>query len=88
MVVHGRPWSLTVDHGSSRSTMVVHGPPWSLTVDHGHWRSTVVIHGRPWSRIVLYVFLTEQIVSTNLSIYDAIIHFYSLIMTLFHTQTI
>ena len=34
----GQPWSLTVDHGSSRSTMVVHGRPWSLTVDHGSSR--------------------------------------------------
>ena len=60
---HGRPWSITVDHGQSRSTMVNHGRPWSIvdqitydhgrpwsiTVDHGQSQSTVVNHGRPWS---------------------------------------
>ena len=66
--------------------MVIDSRPWSLVVDHGHWWSTAVFHGQ----LTLYFtfFLTEQMVSTNLSMYYAIIHLYSLIMTLFHTQTI
>ena len=54
---HGRPRSITVDHGQSSTklhlTMVNHGRPWSIvdqiTYDHGQSRSTMVNHGRPWS---------------------------------------
>ena len=61
--------------------MVIDGRPWSLAVDCGYSWSTVVEH-------YILRFLIEQMVSTNLSMYDVIFHLYSLKITLFHTQTI
>ena len=68
MVDRELPWSTVNYHG-----YIVHGQPRSLTVDHGHWWSIVVIHGR-LTDCILRFFLTEQMVSNNLSMYDTIIH--------------
>ena len=61
MVHRELPWLY-----SSRSITVIDGRPWSLVVDCGHSWST--------DRLYFTFFLTEQMMSNNLSMYDAIIH--------------